>query len=480
MSVKPCSFCPSYVLHGPLCGCVKTCWYAPGIRSGCGALRRESVRAASGLRATQVPGSGRWRRLQRNVLMMIKELVDRRAFSWTDLFARLEERLPDGARLVSITPSVARGEICLDVQAVVRSPEVGWQFMRALEEDGDFDDVFPLSEGEGGEFHYTMRYRPRAAPPPRRRRRPRLPAAEEATAGRRGAGGRRRGLAARAGGPAVRRRWRERLKVPAARPGGAERRASTSPTRCRARCRSGARRRGRRCCADEMERDRRVAAGLRDRADAMKTNRDDLDRFYARLGPKGTLAQVRAEITTLARDLGLQVGGLSYNPEDGQGGRGRGPAPDEDERHGHVSRAGRFPGSPREVELFRDRGPDPDRQARHQGGEAASTSRCPPSIALPPESAAEEAAVRAERGFTYFELLATMVILMILASAILPTAKVRAQAAEGDRAAARAAHRCAPPSTSTSTPSTRARSEARTSSWAARAIRPTWRCWSRA
>jgi Tfp pilus assembly protein PilN len=94
--------------------------------------------------------------------IVIKELVDRRAFSWTGLFARLEERLPEGARLVSIAPAVRRGEIVLDVQAVVRSPEVGWQFIRSLEEDGAFDDVFPLSEGESGEFHYTMRYRPRA------------------------------------------------------------------------------------------------------------------------------------------------------------------------------------------------------------------------------------------------------------------------------------------------------------------------------
>jgi Tfp pilus assembly protein PilO len=72
----------------------------------------------------------------------------------------------------------------------------------------------------------------------------------------------------------------------------------------------------------ELERDRLVAAGLRDRADAMKTNRVDVDRFYARLGPKGTLAQVRAEITTLARELGLKVGGLSYNPEGVKGGEG--------------------------------------------------------------------------------------------------------------------------------------------------------------
>jgi hypothetical protein len=96
--------------------------------------------------------------------LVVKDLVDRRAFSWTNLFARLEERLPDGARLVAIAPKVNRGEIVLDVLAVVRSPEVGWQFMRTLEEGGDFDDVFPLSEGAAGEFHYTMRYRPRPEP----------------------------------------------------------------------------------------------------------------------------------------------------------------------------------------------------------------------------------------------------------------------------------------------------------------------------
>ena len=96
--------------------------------------------------------------------LVVKELVDRRAFSWTTLFARLEERLPDGARLVSIAPTVQHGDILLDVQAVVRSPEVGWQFIRTLEEGGDFDDVFPLTEGQGGEFHYKMRYLPRRTP----------------------------------------------------------------------------------------------------------------------------------------------------------------------------------------------------------------------------------------------------------------------------------------------------------------------------
>jgi Tfp pilus assembly protein PilN len=115
---------------------------------------------------------------------IVKDLVDRRAFSWTALFERLEEKLPEGARIVSIAPAVRQGAILLEVQAVVNQPQVGWEFVRALEEGGDFDEVFPLTEGEGGEFRYTMRYRPRpeaaatpAAPTPAAAATPADPAA---------------------------------------------------------------------------------------------------------------------------------------------------------------------------------------------------------------------------------------------------------------------------------------------------------------
>lgn len=72
----------------------------------------------------------------------------------------------------------------------------------------------------------------------------------------------------------------------------------------------------------EVERERRATALLRARSEAMRTNGSDVTRFYQRLGPKGTLSQVRAEIAALARDLGLQVGALTYNPEDVKGGEG--------------------------------------------------------------------------------------------------------------------------------------------------------------
>ena len=119
----------------------------------------------------------------------------------------------------------------------------------------------------------------------------------------------------------MRRRWRDRLRIPLftlAALNVAVYLAYTMPRSLGER--SAAARAS--VLRGEVERDRRVTAALRDRSDAMKTNRLDIDRFYARLGPKGTLAQVRAEITTLARELGLKVGGFSYAAEGVKGGEG--------------------------------------------------------------------------------------------------------------------------------------------------------------
>lgn len=94
---------------------------------------------------------------------LVKELVDRRAFSWTGLFARLEQLMPMGVRLTSISPSVKKGQVELDVDATVRSREAGWEFVRVLEDGGDFYDVYPKTEN-GNDFRYGIRYRPQRAP----------------------------------------------------------------------------------------------------------------------------------------------------------------------------------------------------------------------------------------------------------------------------------------------------------------------------
>jgi hypothetical protein len=98
---------------------------------------------------------------------VLKDLVDRRTFSWTGLFARLEQVLPREVRLVSIAPEVERGQVTLEIVAVARPPKAGLGLVGVLEGRGEFEDVYPesVAEKEGGtaEFHYTMRYLPGVA-----------------------------------------------------------------------------------------------------------------------------------------------------------------------------------------------------------------------------------------------------------------------------------------------------------------------------
>jgi Tfp pilus assembly protein PilN len=89
----------------------------------------------------------------------VKELVDRRMFSWTDLFASLEEVIPDGVRLVSIAPKVEKGDVEITISAMVRTPDDGWEFVRVLQDHPEFSNVYPTSEAESGLFNYKMGYR---------------------------------------------------------------------------------------------------------------------------------------------------------------------------------------------------------------------------------------------------------------------------------------------------------------------------------
>lgn len=94
---------------------------------------------------------------------LLKDLVDRRLFSWSGLFAVLEDALPDGVRLVNVTPNVQKGKITLQLTAVARTVDEALEFMRALEERPEFAEVWPTSRGsgqEGFDYQYEMRYVP--------------------------------------------------------------------------------------------------------------------------------------------------------------------------------------------------------------------------------------------------------------------------------------------------------------------------------
>ena len=137
-----------------------------GTRREAAALDAESTRLRAEARGPRTPrpepaGLAEWG--------LIKDLVDRRAFSWTLLFAHLEAVLPDGVHLVTIGPRVRKGEVLIDVAAVARTPEDAREFVRRLEGREEFDDVYLLEEGDRGEVRFTMKYRPalsRALPAP--------------------------------------------------------------------------------------------------------------------------------------------------------------------------------------------------------------------------------------------------------------------------------------------------------------------------
>jgi Tfp pilus assembly protein PilN len=93
----------------------------------------------------------------------VKQLVDRRAFSWTGLFAALEQALPPGVRLVSVQPAGREGTLSLT--AVGRSSEDALSLLQSLQAHGDFEGAFlnGWSEGpKGVEISCSVRYEPRA------------------------------------------------------------------------------------------------------------------------------------------------------------------------------------------------------------------------------------------------------------------------------------------------------------------------------
>ena len=244
-------------------------------------LRRSSASEARTLKTETPPAAtlAQWN--------LVKDLVDRRAFSWTGLFARLEQVIPKDVRLTSISPSVRKGQVELDVDAAVRSREAGWEFVRVLEDGGDFDDVYPRSES-GNEFRYGIRYRPQKAPAADRGRRPPPPRSRPSRR-------RRRRRLARARGTPVKPFWRRRLLVPAlvllALNAGTYF-AYTLPRSVRERdiaARAVVLR-------EEVAEERARVDGVRQRARTIEANTADVARFYKALGRKDSLLEIQEDI----------------------------------------------------------------------------------------------------------------------------------------------------------------------------------------
>ena len=75
------------------------------------------------------------------------ELIDRRTFSWTELFNQFEMTLPDDVRITSVRPKLepTRG-IVLTIVVVSKSVDEVSLFMESLEQTGAFADLLSSEE----------------------------------------------------------------------------------------------------------------------------------------------------------------------------------------------------------------------------------------------------------------------------------------------------------------------------------------------
>ncbi len=75
------------------------------------------------------------------------ELIERRTFSWTELFNQFETTLPDNVRITSVRPRIdPRRGIVLAIGVVSRTVDEVNQFMESLERTGAFADLLSSEE----------------------------------------------------------------------------------------------------------------------------------------------------------------------------------------------------------------------------------------------------------------------------------------------------------------------------------------------
>ncbi len=124
------------------------------LRSESGDLRERSEQNESLARDLRQKAQGIRQSLNRQELAVVQsaareanELIDRRAFSWTDLFNRFETTLPPDVRLMAVQPQVdAEGRLLVAMTVMSRRVEDLDAFIDALEKTGAFREVLTRQE----------------------------------------------------------------------------------------------------------------------------------------------------------------------------------------------------------------------------------------------------------------------------------------------------------------------------------------------
>lgn len=73
-------------------------------------------------------------------------LIQQRSFPWTKIFENLEEKMPVGVRVVSISPKMDKGRVEVKLTVGANSDENKIKFLQALEESAEFSRVQVVSE----------------------------------------------------------------------------------------------------------------------------------------------------------------------------------------------------------------------------------------------------------------------------------------------------------------------------------------------
>jgi Tfp pilus assembly protein PilN len=103
-------------------------------------LRAEAAQLRASVDPKQVENASMEARLA-------NDLIDRRAFSWTELFNTFEATLPDEVRITAVRPKVeADRKIVLAITVVARSVEDLDKFDTSLEDTGAFRDLVPRED----------------------------------------------------------------------------------------------------------------------------------------------------------------------------------------------------------------------------------------------------------------------------------------------------------------------------------------------
>jgi len=75
------------------------------------------------------------------------ELIDRRTFSWTELFNQFETTFPADVRITSVRPTIDdKGAMLLTINVVARSVDDVDELMRNLEGTGSFSNLLSVQE----------------------------------------------------------------------------------------------------------------------------------------------------------------------------------------------------------------------------------------------------------------------------------------------------------------------------------------------